>query len=339
MFKYYALALFFFSSSLVLYSQEFSYDFEVETTVYTPLTQAGNLIAGDPWIDMVAQLPIGFDFVLFGDTINTIYLTGFYYPAISGNITMSPVIMPYGADISDRAIFSSGNSVSPILYKYEGTAPSRVFKMEWQNAGFPSAMVHGGTNDSFVNFQLWLEEGSNIITFCYGPSEIINDDDFFRGAEGPAIGLVENFDIFTRDFENFWYLLGDANSPEPTLMAEGGEIIEFPNTLDSSPLPNTTYRFTPANISSIERKLTDNDLRVFPNPVTERLQLELNLPEGTEELALRLFNALGEEVYYRDVDQTFYDDLIIDFRELPAGVYHIQLSAGKKQISKTFVKA
>jgi hypothetical protein len=52
----------------------------------------------------------------------------------------------------------------------------------------------------FVNFQLWLFEGSNKLEFHIGPSLINDPDAFYFGETGPAGGLAnynETDDIIT----------------------------------------------------------------------------------------------------------------------------------------------
>ena len=68
-------------------------------------------------------------------------------------------------------------------------------------------------------------------------------------------------------------------------------------------------------------------LRVFPNPATDKVNLELVLLEDVK-LNLSLTNSLGQVILNKELsDQGLGQQThSIDVRQLPAGIYQLQLS-------------
>jgi hypothetical protein len=93
--------------------------------------------------------------------------------------------------------------------------------------------------------------------------------------------------------------------------------------------------FIPLTITGVEDVPSNSaNLSIYPNPVSDRLTLELNLdtPATAE---YRLYNSSGKLVKYGNtgVYAKQYQTLTADVSDLPSGLYIVSLSAGKSRTS------
>lgn len=332
----YIVTLFVLCSALALQSQELPYSLTILTGFgYAPLTDADTLDTDGPWDDPAASIPIGFDFPFFGENIDILYLNGFVGAFLMSTASESEMMIPYGADLADRG-WGTTTSQSPILYKIDREAPKRILKIEWQNAGFYNEQLNG-INESFVNFQLWLYETNGTIEYCYGPSNIAEENDVFIGPRsGPVVGLSDGADSFSGITGNSWLLLGDPASPDLTLIEDFSSV---DTSLVNTPATGTIYQFIVMDVSAVNQEELSLGVVVYPNPVSDQLQLEVDLESVPDQLEIRLFNALGQEVYYQDLAQATQTQISISVKHLPKGMYTLQLRDGKQQTSKTIIKS
>jgi len=77
------------------------------------------------------------------------------YAPLSINKRYNGVLSPLAGAIIPS---SASSALGSIKYTTEGTAPSRIFKVEWRNMN---------TGQFFISFQLWLYEGSQRVDFVY----------------------------------------------------------------------------------------------------------------------------------------------------------------------------
>lgn len=93
-------------------------------------------------------------------------------------------------------------------------------------------------------------------------------------------------------------------------------------------LPNTT------GLSEMQR---DRQLKIYPNPATDRLTIEL--PEqASQKLHLRLFNAQGQLLRDEDQNPSGKSSQLDELGRLPAGLYLVQLEADGQRYFARFVK-
>ena len=80
-------------------------------------------------------------------------------------------------------------------------------------------------------------------------------------------------------------------------------------------------------------------IRLFPNPATEELRLQINGPKDGRSLHLRVFNLLGEEMAMRPVEITEgYNELQLNIRSLPAGMYYLLFDTPNRHEPILFIK-
>tara|TARA_R110002020_G_scaffold312810_3_gene528192 strand:+ start:1649 stop:2620 length:972 start_codon:yes stop_codon:yes gene_type:complete len=300
------------------------YNFETENNTYVNLTGSTSLNDGSIWDDPGYTIPIGFSFSFGTYTFNTIYILEW---SVGGVLSSSPVdggivplFVPMGQDLIDLG-FSSGVSQSNISYKTEGASGSRILKIEWNNVGF----YEDSTESDFMNFQLWLYEGSNTVEFHYGPSSINNPSESFEGETGPQISLITSFNIDLQQLEDNAYFLS-GNPVNPTVITlTPADPIEL--SYLQGMMPNgTTYRFLRQPLSVED--FSQNDFQIYPNPTTEYLNIKTQLSNYN----YSIYNSLGQKV-----NVTLFENKV-DVSNLSNGIYLIKIETETGEVSKRFIK-
>jgi hypothetical protein len=145
--------------------------------------------------------------ITFGNTTDAMYDN-----SNTQNINNArPVIAPFWDDLRHA------NNSAP-RYFIEGSAGSRIFKVEWLQQFF----FNGNTGD-VISFQVWLYEGSNKIEFRYR-----------QGSLSPGVGISATIGIF------------DAASTHQTLNNSGVSQVNTINTnISSIPTTGRVYTYTP----------------------------------------------------------------------------------------------
>ncbi len=144
------------------------YTFSQSTTSYASINTTGTLDTNN-CDDGYKNLPIGFSFNFNGALYTTVTATcngwmmmgagapSGYSPINTG--TFPNVIVPFARDLRG----GPGATDNGIYYQTTGSAPNRVFTIEWYHWGIYST----GLNE--LDFQVKLYETSNIIEFVYKP--------------------------------------------------------------------------------------------------------------------------------------------------------------------------
>lgn len=300
------------------------YNFETENNTYSNLTGSISLNNGDVWDDPGYTIPIGFNFSFGTYTFSTIYILEW---SVGGVLSSSPVdggivplFVPMGQDLIDLG-FNSGVSQSNISYKTEGTAGSRILKIEWNNVGF----WEDSTGSDFMNFQLWLYEGSNTVEFHYGPSSINNPLESFEGETGPQISLITSFNIDLQQLEDTAYFLS-GNPTNPNIITlNAGETIEL--SYLQGMMPNgTVYRFLRQPLSVED--FSQNDFEIYPNPASQFLTIKTK----AENYNFNIYNSFGQHV-----NATLSENRI-DISNLSSGIYFLKIETETGSATKKFMK-
>ena len=232
---------FFSSFSQYKYLKDSSY-----TSPFNYLTGATSINNGMAWDEDNYRFPIGFDFWLFDEKIDSMSI-------FSGNIMTSHpdpdnasimnIIVANGADLIDRDTSLAG-SFSPISRTLSGTAPNRICKIEWRNAGFYNGMDNGEYADS-INFKIWLYETSNIIEAHFGNSyQISTNSILFDDGPGVWFGAIDSFDINNGDVRVSYFFKGNANTPTLDSVFSLANMVAPPG-VNGIPPSGMVYRLTP----------------------------------------------------------------------------------------------
>ncbi|MBN2745273.1 MAG: T9SS type A sorting domain-containing protein [Bacteroidales bacterium] len=298
-----------------------SYQFTKSTGTYADLTGTTSVNNNQTWDDPEFIVPIGFPFNLYGKNIDSVYFGIGTGAALSDYIDLQTyefdfLIVPFEADLIDRGE-NTGNSVSPISYKVEGSAGSRIFKLEWKNAGFYEENSYNGTLNDYVNIQLWLYETSNIIEFRYGTSLITNPLINYDGETGAIIGLTD-YDIL-----NAFVLSGNVANPV---------VVDSLTFIDGTPANGTIYKFTPLTIGTDELKNDRISATLYPNPVTENALIEVN-GFSPKDAIFKLYNTRGQLV--KTISNINSNKISISKDQLESGIYYYTIEQENQQLLRS----
>ncbi|MFN4122155.1 MAG: fibronectin type III domain-containing protein [Flavobacteriales bacterium] len=166
-------------------AQVSNYSFTQTSGTYAAITGGTNLgtatantLAGS-LDDVIYIANIGFNFNFNGTDYNQcrVSTNGFItfgavapanglYTPISGTTTYNGAISAWGGDLN--SIFNLCSLTGEINYVTTGTAPNRVFTVEWKN--FRPSYSTSTTNVARLDFQIKLFEDGNVVEIHYGPS-------------------------------------------------------------------------------------------------------------------------------------------------------------------------
>lgn len=319
---------------LLLFQQNLSaqnYTFSTYNTPYVPLTGSTSLTNNNLWsaynsISGVANF--GFNFIADG-TMTTAAInfnSGMIPTAVFSNQpnpSMGFVYAPLIALVSDRGI-ATGTAQSNISYKTEGVPGSRIFKLEWNNVGFYEEIIPDATSSDFMNVQLWLYEGSNIIEYHYGPSNISNPLQSFDGDPGYGCGLYPQVNLSTGDIIGSSYVLS-GNGTTPTFAYT--PLYEVYVT--SPPVTGTVYRFSPTSLNTQEVRATTS-VEIFPTLVTDHFNIKIKNSDKLKSVAV--YDMSGKLLFRKgDTEQ-------VSMSGYPAGIYTVGVQTASGQKSARIIK-
>ncbi|MBD1209771.1 MAG: T9SS type A sorting domain-containing protein [Ignavibacteria bacterium] len=176
-------------------AQVTSYTLQTSTggaQAYTPLVN-GTVVASGTQIDdrFFTNVPIGFSFAFNNSQYSTLTISENGYVTFGGAPPQVPgflgpmsyfwgegAIAPLGVDLRGRA-------ESQILTQLTGSAPNRVFIVQWQTMGFNN----GGNLADSASFQVRLEEGTNNVSVSYGTFQLAENNGY-----DCEVGLRGRFD-------------------------------------------------------------------------------------------------------------------------------------------------
>lgn len=283
-------------------NKAFYYVFQNTTGTYQDLSNADYTVSG-AWDDpeLLIETPFGTDF-LGVSTDSMAMMMGSNLMAIDISTYQGFFVFPMFADLMDRDYPTSGPGQSPLSYKVEGTAPNRIFKMEWNNAGFYDEMDLFGTANSYANVQLWLYENETI-EFHYGASSINAQLlDSLSYYDELWSGMLE-YDFTSGSMSNAHLLSGASSSP--TMMATQATLTDWPAN-------GTVYRFQGASVGVDEQSVLVVDL--YPNPATTELRVRC---DANQEFNVQLVDLSGQVVRNGRLNS----NTALNLSGLPAGLY------------------
>ena len=105
-----------------------------------------------------------------------------------------------------------------------------------------------------------------------------------------------------------------------------------------TPNVNIDFSVNEAYITGLEDVLNGALIKVFPNPVADKVNVQLELKENMD-LEVSVINLLGELILSenKNLDQGV-NTLTINLQDLPAGIYFLNLSDGQEIISQRMIK-
>jgi hypothetical protein len=124
--------------------------------------------------------------------------------------------------------------------------------------------------------------------------------------------------------------LNDPTSPNPTIIA--GNSQEFQVTIiDSRGCAVHGEVIVKAILCDDLIRESEGSARVYPNPATDRITIELPLAENNEHIMVKVVNGLGQTVVEQLKAEMAGERMIqLSVNELQPGIYFIQLISGKR---------
>ncbi|HUL44852.1 MAG TPA: T9SS type A sorting domain-containing protein [Bacteroidota bacterium] len=233
---------------------------------------------------------------------------GFFSPELASTNHPTKVL---GAWFTDLATGSTGT----ITYATQGTAPNRTFVVQWKNV--PANWDETSTTTK-LNFQIQLDEGTNIVEYHYGP---LVAGTF--GGIGASIGLKDYIGGDYRYFD----IARDSSGLASQLRED---LIPF----SGWPGQDTCYQINtnlPAedvkNNSVLPRSysLRQN----YPNPFNPSTKITFDVPRSGD-VTLEVYDLLGRKVM--ELAGGFHQagsyTVTANFNGLASGVYLYKLTAG-----------
>ena len=168
------------------FGQVANYTFSESAGTYTAIVGTTAIASG--WDDTVTAntIPIGFTFNFNGTNYTTCSINSNGYITFGATTSANNLFTPisnntgYAGAISGFGVDLTDNNTRTILYTTTGTAPNRIFTVQWIEAR------RYWTSDTYLSFQIKLSETSNKIDIVYGnfslASNQINVQVGLRGA-------------------------------------------------------------------------------------------------------------------------------------------------------------
>lgn len=304
-----------------------SYVFSVPSgQAYTTLINVGTSISGGAvWNEDTFSAPIPFTFQLDGRPITRLHVTK------DGGITVigrrsavgdtATGFVPIGADLRNRG---QGTTISKsrIWYQTMGSAPARVFKLEYLGAGFAEDTANADT----ANFQVWLYETSNIVEIRYGASRITpaNLPNYFAFGNGtPFVGFFKNVNFNNGTYGKLFYLRGTAAA----LFLDSALLPSVPTSgLANYPGSGTVYRFTPTgnggSTSVSDAVAAARDMTLYPTLADNAVTVEWSGEEGER---YQILSSAGALVRVGKLQRGAQQ---LEVGALPPGTYNLRVAGG-----------
>jgi hypothetical protein len=302
---------------------QFPYSGETFTDTYQPLTDYDFLEVEAGWDDPELYVPFGFDF-MFDDVVTDFAFLGDVGEALfllQDYDEVTNMIIPISLDLMDVAGYAP-ELVSTFRVVTEGEAPSRVFKMEWNEVGFYNLLESTGDYEQRMNFQVWLYEQQGNIEFRFGTNTVtdilaIIDEGFLVSALVWDVGEMTGGSMV-------YAVQGPTADPTYTTVTDMDNWI--PSNLNGIPAEGQGYRFTSTTGNGDERAVSEETFSCYPNPASD----QLTVVGGSTELEISLCDLAGRVIERFTLPA--HGRQTVNVGGLTAGAYALTTSAGANQV-------
>jgi hypothetical protein len=285
-----------------------------DNTTYTPITGS----SGPSGDDITQTVPVGFTFSFMGHSFTTVSVctNGFvvlgsstfngYTNDLCGTLAgENPMFAPFWDDLNT---LNGGN----IQYTTQGTAPNRVFIVQFTNVAYFS----GSGN---VTFQLRMYETSNKVEFIYGPA---TSNPSASGSVGETDTLGGSGRVYS--------ITPGSDCPSTTYSQSSCNNSIAYNTANFASGRRFTFN-CPVGINPItqgvprEYTLEQN----YPNPFNPTTTIKYSIPKAGI-VRLIVYDVLGREVKQLVSEMKAPGNYEITFQgeNYASGVYFYRLEAG-----------
>lgn len=163
------------------------------------------------------------------------------------------------------------------------------------------------------------------------PDEVMANDTIEYSSRLDAIG----YEWKSFDFTDGWIIPNDLSYLVKTTSGKLYKLVLI--DFEGSTTGVTTINRTEVNVvSTRDINTAFEDFQIFPNPVQQDLNVAFSLKEADQNIQLRLFNQLGQQLWTTVVDgitgQNNYNFQLP--AAFPSGTYYLNIQAGQSQMTQ-----
>ncbi|UPT66844.1 MAG: T9SS type A sorting domain-containing protein [Sphingobacteriales bacterium JAD_PAG50586_3] len=309
------------------------YTFSTFSSPYENLSNSTNLFPTTPnWDDEFLKIGVPFPVKVNGENYDSVMVesngTLFFFNNfldlnnIESETDTLMAVMPLGEYVSQNGATDliARFDNSPISSKIEGTAPNRILKVEWRDAGFYSDTSNA--QELYINLQAWYYEADGVFEFRYGARNF--QPYVLNGFSGPVFGIAPLILSPVFDFATVGDIYVEGNAVAPAAANAYTTFTGLPNA-------NQVFRFAPLGTAIAE----DNALQfgLYPNPSTGLLFIN---PADANAYTIELFDQTGKAVV---TQANLKGQQTVSLDGLANGLYMARITANGKQTTKRVLLA
>ncbi len=234
---------------------------------------------------------------------------------------------------------SAGKELIIFLYKWEDTDPE---------ADVPQAEPE---ERELINFAIYTIQGdeveTDLITLPYddGPSVLEEGAHYLVMVEYPAteqvnvvLGASDVIDYSATIFASnlagtprFGSFLGVPADGD--LAGEAYSSLGFGRDL----VPVVRLNVTSSAVDGIDVQVLKNEFKLFPNPATDQISVQMNLKELAKTATVRIYDIAGRQIMQQTYDNIHKERFIYNLNNFAAGTYKLQVVTDRGMGTKLFV--
>jgi hypothetical protein len=276
------------------------------------------------------KIPMGFT-VKLGDVSTDHFSISFW----QGFAPSSDTIGQVNAFMAFTSTFFSVEEIDhnpleySLCYDVTGVKPNRIFKFQAKNLRFQKEKSIYGTLNDFVNFQVWLYEGSHIVEMRYGESRIVHSNDYFYFKTSPMFGFMKKYNHTKQSYAKCYVLIDSFDAPN----IDSTSNLSFDSLLNKFPTNGTVYRFIPKAVAaSIGETTIAHYFNVYPTIATNNINVDYN---QSQKSTIEIFASNGQLTKSGEIER---GTNTIDISALATGNYVLKISNDEGNVSYKFVK-
>ncbi|MFL5763546.1 MAG: hypothetical protein ACJ77K_06345 [Bacteroidia bacterium] len=201
--------------------QNFSYSIQKDSSIYSDLVSPTVLVSEQSLTNRNFHLHLPFSFNFCGTATDSVIIETNGFVVLDKQKQLAVVAYSNFRSRKD----TNGLYVASIGYQVSGTAGSRILKIQFSNFA-----QHISSSSDFLNYQVWLYEGSNKAEIHTGANASFGNP--------VMMGIINR----NMDSDDKAYLLsGNPSSPSGQIVTGDSEFVY----INAAPAAGVIYTFTP----------------------------------------------------------------------------------------------
>ncbi len=293
---------------------------------YVPLSNAIMYTDDPEWIEPSINIQPGFEVKLGEESYSELSQLG--GGAEWGSFSFNTVAMMGFGHMLASGSNIEGAEDSPIEWKTEGNAGSRILKIQYTNAAFLNEVFSSegtGSANNRISFQIWFYEADGAIEYRVGPSNITDPELVFDGEQGPKFYLAGDINFETGSLGAGAVIGGTPNAPILTHALDLFDIFFTPG-LSAMPSSGSVYRLAPATLNIEQPK--EAGFSVYPTVTSSALFIKTDLKPNSN---YGIYSATGQLA-----DAGVLNSNTLNVSSLARGIYFLQLDGEERAVK--FIK-